>query len=559
MTAKVVTDEGLYGLGDATLNGREMAVVAWLEEHVAPCLIGRDPQDIEDIWHYLYRGAYWRRGPVAMTAIGAIDMALWDIKGKAAGMPVYQLLGGRSRSGVGLYAHANGTNTEETLCKAGELVEAGFRAIRIQSAIPGLDATYGVLGDKEDYYELQGNRPLPPEEVWSTQKYFNMVEELIQNQLIDYIRMSATHAGGITAMRRIADFAGIYNVRTAPHGAPDLSPVCLAAHLHLDTWAPNFGIQEFVGLGNEQSRRIFKQDIRVENGMAHVSEAPGLGISFDQETAKELYELAVEKGVKTAYAASFRYEPHVMHARRLVAEGAIGEPLEVECISHFNLERAIPFGWSHRKEDGGGRLNNNFTHKLSIVTSVVGEKILSVMAEVRDDLGKAPIVKGVHNFKTRREHIPEDMNDPHLQWGESNVEWTYTVLAQLESEYASKPVSVLFKHGGLNPRFNEDHIVFYGSTGAIYIKGHYGSGPLYLYDRDKKWREVALPAEIAADVPDVEGATERNWRYLIRELVRHVSGDAVAPYQTFREGSQYQQLIDIIRQNGSWVDVRHLQ
>ena len=84
VTAKVVTDEGLYGLGDATLNGREMAVVAWLEEHAAPCLIGRDPQDIEDIWHYLYRGAYWRRGPVAMAAIGAIDMALWDIKGKAA-------------------------------------------------------------------------------------------------------------------------------------------------------------------------------------------------------------------------------------------------------------------------------------------------------------------------------------------------------------------------------------------------------------------------------------------------------------------------------------------
>lgn len=277
------------------------------------------------------------------------------------------------------------------------------------------------------------------------------------------------------------------------------------------------------------------------------------------ETAKELYELAVEKGVKTAFAASFRYEPHVMHARKLVAEGAIGEPLEVECISHFNLERDIPFGWSHRKEDGGGRLNNNFTHKLSIVTSVVGEKILSIMAEVRDDLGKAPIVERVHNFKTRREHIPKDLNDPRLKWGESNVEWTYTVLAQLESTYASKPVSVLFKHGGLNPRFNEDHVVFYGSKGAIYIKGHYGSGPLYLYGEDKEWREVSLPAEIAADVPDIEGDTERNWRYLIRELVRDIGGETVAPYQTFKEGSQYQQLIDIIRQNGNWVDVRHLQ
>ncbi|MGB5740751.1 MAG: Gfo/Idh/MocA family oxidoreductase [Woeseia sp.] len=275
-------------------------------------------------------------------------------------------------------------------------------------------------------------------------------------------------------------------------------------------------------------------------------------------TAKELYELAVKKGVKTAFAASFRYMPHVIHAKQLVAEGAIGEPLEVECISHFNLEREIPFGWSHRKEEGGGRLNNNFTHKLSIVTSVVGEKILSIMAEVRDDLGKAPIVDGVHNFKTRRDHIPENLDDPSLKWGESNVEWSYTVLAQLESEYASKPVSVLFRHGGLHPRFNEDHIVFYGSKGAIYIKGHYGSGPLYLYGADKQWQELDLPTEIAANVPDVKGDTERNWRYLIRELVRDINGEPVAPYQTFKEGSQYQQLIDIIRLNNNWVDVRHL-
>ena len=276
------------------------------------------------------------------------------------------------------------------------------------------------------------------------------------------------------------------------------------------------------------------------------------------ETAKLLYDLAQEKGVKTAFAASFRYMPHVLHAKQLVAEGAIGEPLEVECISHFNLEREIPFGWSHRKEEGGGRLNNNFTHKLSIVTSVVGERILAIMAEVRDDLGKAPIVEGVHNFKSRRDHIPDNLDDPSLRWGESNVEWTYTVLAQLESEYASKPVSVLFKHGGLNPRFNEDHIVFYGSEGAIYIKGHYGSGPLYLYGADKKWHEQDLPAEIAANVPDVEGDTERNWRYLVREFVKDISGEPAAPYQTFREGSQYQQLIDIIRRNANWVDVSHL-
>ena len=277
------------------------------------------------------------------------------------------------------------------------------------------------------------------------------------------------------------------------------------------------------------------------------------------ESAVELYEMAKAKNVKTAFASSFRYMPHVQHAKRLVAEGVIGEPVEVECISHFNLERDIPFGWSHRKEDGGGRLNNNFTHKISIVTSVIGEKILSIIGDVRDDMGKAPIVKGVHNFKTRRDHIPKDLNDPSLKWGESNVEWTYTVMAQLESPMASKPVSVLFKHGGLNPRFNEDHIVFYGTKGAIYIKGHYGHGPLYTWSENKTWDEIPLPQDIADDQPKIKGDTERNWQCLVREFVKDIKGEPFNPYQTFKEGSLYQQLIDIIRKNNNWTDVSHLQ
>ncbi|AWV97127.1 Gfo/Idh/MocA family protein [Arcticibacterium luteifluviistationis] len=277
------------------------------------------------------------------------------------------------------------------------------------------------------------------------------------------------------------------------------------------------------------------------------------------KSALELYKLAQKKNVKTAYASSFRYMPHIMHAKQLVASGIIGEPTEVECISHFNLERDIPFGWSHRKEDGGGRLNNNFTHMISIATSVIGENILSIMGEVRDDLGKAPIVEGVHNFKTRREFIPEDLNDPSLKWGESNVEWSYTVMAQVESPIATKPVSVLFKHGGLNPRFNEDHIVFYGTKGAIYIKGHYGMGPLYIWDESKTWKELPLPQDIVDDQPKVDGDTERNWQYLTREFVKDIKGEKVAYYQSFKEGSLYQQLIDLIRKNDSWTDVSHLQ
>ena len=292
----------------------------------------------------------------------------------------------------------------------------------------------------------------------------------------------------------------------------------------------------------------------IQHGCHVFSDKP---LSTTGESAQRLYELAEQKQVKTAFAASFRYMPDVIHAKRLIEAGEIGEPQEVECISHFNLEKHIPYGWSHRKEDGGGRLNNNFTHKLSIVTSMIGEHLLSMMGEVRDDLGKAPIVEGVHNFKKRRDFIPQDINDPDLTWGESNVEWSYTVLAQIQSELAKKPVSVLFKHGGLHPRFNDDHIVVYGSKGAIYIKGHYASGPLYLY-RDGNWEAQPLPQDIIERIPEGESDTERNWRYLIRLLVEDVQGNGVQPYQTFKEGAQYQKLIDLIRQNDNWLDVSQL-
>ena len=276
-------------------------------------------------------------------------------------------------------------------------------------------------------------------------------------------------------------------------------------------------------------------------------------MTADGDTAAELHALAQEKGVKTAYAASFRYAPGVLHAKALVEQGAIGAPTEVECISHFNLEREIPFGWSHRRADGGGRLNNNFTHTLSIVTSVIGDEIVQIAGEVRDDLGRAPIVEGVHNFATRRDFIPRDLDDPSLEWGESDVEWSYTVMARLRSRFADAPVSVLFKHGGLVPRFREDHIVFYGSKGAIYLEGHYGSGALHLHD-GKAWQEQSLPSEIAAMVPDVAGETEQCWHHLARAFVRDIRGETVEPYPTFREGRQYQRIIDLIRESGNWTD-----
>ncbi|MDF1797436.1 MAG: D-galactonate dehydratase family protein [Coxiellaceae bacterium] len=178
VTLKIETDEGIYGIGDATLNGRELAVFTYLEEYVKPCLIGRDPSQIEDIWQYLYKGVYWRRGPVNMTAIGAVDMALWDIKGKALNTPVYNLLGGRCRKGVMVYGHANGSDIEDTVDQVGQYIDQGYLAIRAQCGVPGLNSTYGVSKDKM-YYE-PASKGLPTENEWSTEKYLNHIPKLFE-------------------------------------------------------------------------------------------------------------------------------------------------------------------------------------------------------------------------------------------------------------------------------------------------------------------------------------------------------------------------------------------
>src|ERR1700727_4080648 len=144
VTLKIETDEGIYGLGDGTLNGRELAVASYLTDHVIPCLIGRDPFQTEDIWQYLYRGAYWRRGPVTMTAIAAVDMALWDIKGKALNTPVYNLLGGASRQGCLVYTHANGADIAEAIDSVREHMREGYLAVREQAGVPGVGYGVGV-------------------------------------------------------------------------------------------------------------------------------------------------------------------------------------------------------------------------------------------------------------------------------------------------------------------------------------------------------------------------------------------------------------------------------
>ena len=144
VTLKLETSDGVTGLGDATLNGRELAVASYLNDHVLPMIVGLDARRIEDIWQLLYKGAYWRRGPVTMSAIAAVDTALWDIKGKALGTPVYQLLGGASRESVMVYGHASGDTIDEAVSHAADFVAHGYKAVRLQTSVPGFTKTYGV-------------------------------------------------------------------------------------------------------------------------------------------------------------------------------------------------------------------------------------------------------------------------------------------------------------------------------------------------------------------------------------------------------------------------------
>ena len=177
VTLKIVTTDGVVGWGDGTLNGRELSVAAYLSEHVASTLIGRDEDRIEDTWQYLYRAPYWRRGPVTMAAIAAVDMALWDIKAKKAGVPLYQLLGGASRDGIRIYAHASGPDYAALKDAIAAYVDAGFTAVRVQTGVPGLGQIYGVHttrpGEKYNYEPAHraadGSSAVAPiEETWDT-------------------------------------------------------------------------------------------------------------------------------------------------------------------------------------------------------------------------------------------------------------------------------------------------------------------------------------------------------------------------------------------------------
>lgn len=169
---KIETDEGITGIGDATLNGRELAVAEVLDKHIAPLLDRKNPDQIEDIWQYIFRGTYWRGGPVLMTALSGIDMALWDIKAKKANLPLYSLLGGKSRNKVLCYTHVSGRDFAEVKETAIRYIEKGYKALRVQVGIPGCKGTYGI--------ENTDTGNLPFVEEWEPRPYLQTVPRLLE-------------------------------------------------------------------------------------------------------------------------------------------------------------------------------------------------------------------------------------------------------------------------------------------------------------------------------------------------------------------------------------------
>lgn len=354
VVVKIITSEpGLYGLGCATFTQRFHAVQAALEYHIKPFLIGRDVQRIEDLWQQSMVNGYWRNGPVLNNAIAGVDMALWDIKGKLANMPVYQLLGGKCREAAAVYVHADGRDPQEVVANAQQFMEAGYRYIRVQMGGYGgkhaqdvrpqgaLDGAYfdprayirnmlkmieyvrATLGDEiellHDIHErlqpidavgfAKAVEPfnlffledaLAPEDIeWFAnlraqcttplamgELFVHPLEwrPLIEHRLIDFIRMHVSAMGGLTPARNAAIFAQTYGIRTAWHGPQDVSPVGHAANLHLDLWAPNFGIQEWCRFP-EVVYDLFPGCPEVRNGYMYPNDRPGLGVEIDEKLA----------------------------------------------------------------------------------------------------------------------------------------------------------------------------------------------------------------------------------------------------------------------------------
>ncbi len=335
----VETDEGIAGIGESGLSGRELAVMGAID-HFRPLLLGQDASRIEHLWQVLFRGGFFPAGPVLASAISAIDIALWDIRGKALGLPLYQLLGGLVRERVVCYPHsqAEGFDTPALVDRCLQAVEEGWKFVRfhlpqqaevlepaesVRMGLRQLEAVRAVLGEEveicfdvhtrldlsdairlcreseplrpffmEDplrtenlglYRQLRAHTaaPLAAGEQFSSKWQFR---ELVEGDLIDYARVDLCIVGGITEARKLAGWCETHGIRLAPHNP--LGPVATAACLHLDLATSNFGVQEQPRRPGTSLTDVFPVQVEWDDGYLLPPTRPGLGIEFDREAAR---------------------------------------------------------------------------------------------------------------------------------------------------------------------------------------------------------------------------------------------------------------------------------
>ena len=333
------TDEGLTGIGEASLGGRGRGVLGILD-HFRDLLVGQDPARIEHWWSEMVRGTFWSTGQVIMSAVAGIDIALWDLKGKRLGVPVYDLLGGPTRDKVRVYRHLSGHSAEELIEDAHRFLEQGFTALRycplaalddhslthwdpqksIVETIRATEALRLAVGDDADllldvhtmfgpaesaylghalepyrlYFYEDPIRPLNPLSLRMVRDKVNLplaigeqfahkweFQPVIENELVDYLRIDMVHAGGITEAKKILAAGEVHGQRSALHHAS--SPVNGVACLHVDMAVPNFGIQEWMEL--EPLYEVFPNAPRAEAGYVVPPAGPGLGLEFDEAEA----------------------------------------------------------------------------------------------------------------------------------------------------------------------------------------------------------------------------------------------------------------------------------
>ncbi len=335
----VDTDEGIYGLGEAGITGRELAVKGAIE-HMKPLLIGQDPFRIEHIWQLLFRGGFFPAQRIQTAAIAAIDVALWDIKGKALNVPVYELLGGRVRDKVLTYNHNVGETVEELVDVCQQSVSEGWKVLRwglahqksniieprraVLRAIKEFEAIRMAVGDDIEIaidvhtrinmsdavllcQEAEQYRPFfieDPLRVENSQSYRSLRErttvpiaageqysskwefrQVIEEDLIDFARIDLCICGGLTESKKIAGWCETHYIDLAVHNP--IGPVATSAFLHLSLSTPNFAVQELPRLPNESMPEVVLNQPVWEDGYLLPPTAPGLGIEFDREAIKK--------------------------------------------------------------------------------------------------------------------------------------------------------------------------------------------------------------------------------------------------------------------------------